>query len=128
MSLRENVRNFGPAYGALLAVSALASLGALLTLLPNPGASWPNILGYKSLCTFAPGATFACALIAGCACMLRARLVKRTAAPVFVPVLAVVLLGAGLAVSTLAWAGVKAQYGTDGPNGTDGTSAASAAE
>jgi hypothetical protein len=113
MSLRDDIRSFGPAYGMLIGVSALASIGAVLTLVPNPGASWPNILGYKSLCTFAPGATFACALIAALSCTLRARLVRKTAAPAFAPIVALLLLGIGLAVSATVWAGEKAKYATD---------------
>ncbi|HOX47799.1 MAG TPA: hypothetical protein PLG14_01340 [Spirochaetales bacterium] len=62
------------AYGALLGLSGLFALGAVLTLLPNPGASWENVLGYRSLCAFAPIATALCALLAGATCVLRARL------------------------------------------------------
>jgi hypothetical protein len=58
-------RNSGAAYIGLLGLSFLFALAALLTLLPRAGASWPNVLGYKSLCTFAPMATAACALLAG---------------------------------------------------------------
>jgi len=117
-----NVKAYGPAYPALLAVSGLAALGAVLTLFPNPGASWPNVLGYKSLCTFAPGATFGCALIAAGACTIRARLVRRWTFPAFVPIAAFVLLAAGLAFSSAVWAGEKAKYAKDA------TTAASAAK
>jgi len=117
--MRENA--YGPAYRPLLALSALFGLGALVTLVPNPGASWPNIMGYSSICTFAPGATFACALLAAIACTIRARLVRRWTAPSFVPVFAIAALGIGLAISTIAWAGVKAEY-------TEAVSGASAVE
>jgi hypothetical protein len=60
-------------YGPLLALSGLFSLAALGTLLLWPGASWKNILGYKSLCTFAPIATALCAFLAASTCTLRAR-------------------------------------------------------
>jgi hypothetical protein len=118
MSLRENLRSFGPAYGALLGLSALFAAAAVLTLAPNPGASWPNVLGYKSLCAFAPASTFACALIAAVACTLRARLVRRRPGPTFVPAAAIVLLAAAFAWSTVAWAREDAKY-------VDGASAAS---
>jgi len=115
---------YGIAYTPLLVLSGIFALAAVLTLIPNPAASWPNILGYRSLCTFAPGATFACALLAAITCTLRARLVRRIPLPVFVPVVAIALLGIGLAVSTLAWAGAKARYGSD----ADTTSGASIQE
>ncbi|TFG83401.1 MAG: hypothetical protein E4H20_05565 [Spirochaetales bacterium] len=112
---------YGSAYRPLLALSGLFTLGAVITLIPNAGASWPNILGYPSVCTFTPGATFACALLAAITCTIRARLVRRIPSPVFVPIAVVVLLAIGLGVSTAVWAGQKAQY-------ADTTSAASAVE
>ena len=66
-------------YVALLAVSLVAAVGAILTLVPTGGASYPNVLGYQSFCTFAPAATLYCAFIAGVTCVLRASLVKRRA-------------------------------------------------
>jgi hypothetical protein len=62
------------AYGALLALSGLFALAAVATLLPWPAASWRNILGYKSLCTFTPIGTAICALMAAITCTARARL------------------------------------------------------
>jgi xanthine/uracil permease len=49
------------------------TIGAILTLIPNSQASWPNLLGYRSLCTFAPIATLACCFLAGLTCVIRAR-------------------------------------------------------
>ncbi len=115
--------DYGPAYAPLLALTKLFTLAAVATLLPWPSASWPNILGYSSLCTFAPGATFACALLAGITCTLRARLVRRRPGPAFVPVVVLGALAIGLAVSTWAWAGVKAEY-----THPDASSAATAGE
>jgi hypothetical protein len=112
---------YGPVYLPLLVLSGLFTLGAILTLIPNPGASWPNILGYSSLCTFAPGATFACALLAAVCCTIRARLVRRIPSPVFVPLVAIAVLALGLGVSTVTWATQKAQY-------QDGVSSASVLE
>lgn len=62
-------------YSGLLALSILAAAGALLTLVPSSAAPWANILGYKSICSFAPISTALCALLAGISCTLRARLV-----------------------------------------------------
>ena len=112
---------YGRAYRPLLALSGLFALSGLLTLLPNPNASWPNILGYSSLCTFAPGASFACALLAALCCVARARLVRRAYGPAFIPILTITLLSLGLTLSTVAWAGVKADY-------ADAASSASAAD
>jgi ABC-type Fe3+-siderophore transport system permease subunit len=111
-----NIKEYGPAYPALLVISSLAALGAVLTLIPNPGASWPNILGYKSICTFAPGATFGCALVAAITCTIRARLIRRWTFPAFVPAAAIALLAIGFAVSTAAWTGEKVKYAKKGPD------------
>lgn len=108
---------YGPAYPALLALSAFFALGAILTLAPIPVAPWPNMLGFKSLCSAAPASTLACALLAAITCMIRARFVKRAPMPLFFSMTIVLLLASGLAWSTAAWAGEKAKY-------TDGTSAA----
>jgi hypothetical protein len=105
-------------YLGLLALSGLFAVAAILTLIPNAGASWPNIMGYKSLCTFSPGATLACSLLAGITCFIRARLVKRVRTPLVAPIIILALLAAGLAVSTVLWAGEKARY-------TDAASSAS---
>jgi hypothetical protein len=111
----------GPAYWLLFSLSAILAAGALLSLVPNPDASWPNILGYSSLCTFTPAAAFACALLAALTCIIRARLVLRRPSPIFVPIAAILVLGGLFAWSTLAWAGTKAKY-------TDAASSASPAE
>ena len=50
----ENERKAAKAYGPLLALSGLFALAAVLSLVPWASASWKNILGYKSLCTFSP--------------------------------------------------------------------------
>jgi len=61
-------------YLGLLALSLLLGVSAILTLIPAPQASWPNVLGYKSLCTFAPIATVIPALLAETVCIVRGRL------------------------------------------------------
>jgi hypothetical protein len=67
-------KNSGAIYIGLLGLSLLFAVAALVTLIPRAGASWPNIIGYKSVCTFAPMATAVCGLFAGITCVIRARL------------------------------------------------------
>lgn len=109
------------AYQALILISLVATIGGILTLIPVAGATYENVLGYRSLCTFAPAATVFCFAIAGTSCILRASMVKRkaTAGRVVVkaaPVVVVALLFA-VAVGLTGWfLSVKAQY-TDGTSG-----------
>lgn len=115
-------------YIVLLIITILITLGGLLTLMPWPAASYENVFGYKSLCTFAPAATLFCFLIAGTFCFLRAAFFKpqggtaserfRRHAKHLIP-LAVVLI---LAIASTFWFNaVKAYY-------TDATTSASPAE
>ena len=67
---------FKLSYKILLLLTILASVAGLLTLIPLASASYPNVMGYKSLCTFAPAATFYCFLIAGTSCFIRSTLIK----------------------------------------------------
>lgn len=80
-----------PAYVALLGLTIAFTVLAAVTLLPSPGASKPNVLGYRSVCSYAPAATALCGLAAGITCTLRNRLVSRLRAsrryaPLFAPV------------------------------------------
>lgn len=96
------------AYSALLALSGLFALAALLTLVPNPTAHWPNAVGYRSLCTFAPVSTAVCALLAAATCTVRARFFKQTTHRGWqIPVLAGVLLIALLTFSSIQYANVR---------------------
>ncbi len=70
---QNSERNRLAAYVALLGLSGLFAVAAVLTLVPNPGASWENVLGYRSLCTFTPIGTAVCALLAMGTCVIRAR-------------------------------------------------------
>ena len=112
-------------YGILLVVTIICAVGGVLTLLPAPNASYPNVLGYSSLCTFAPAATLYCFLAAGITCVFRASLVKRPAysggKPAFrAAPLVVLALVLGLAIASTAWfVSVKSEY-------TDATSAVTA--
>jgi hypothetical protein len=62
------------AYIAFLVLSSIFALAAAATLLPWPSARWANILGYKSLCPFAPISTMLCAILALITCTIRAHL------------------------------------------------------
>lgn len=67
------------AYFALLLLSILAGVGGILTLMPAAGATYENLFGYRSLCTFAPAASLFCFFVAGSSCVIRASFVKRKA-------------------------------------------------
>lgn len=75
MQKKQNI-----AYYLMLALSLSFTLLAIITLLPNAAASKPNIMGYRSICPFAPAATALCCLLAGITCTLRNRFVSATAA------------------------------------------------
>jgi uncharacterized protein with FMN-binding domain len=92
-----------PAYFALIGLSLVFSMLAVVTMLPNPNASKPNVLGYRSVCTFAPAATALCGLLAGITCILRNRLVsaRRAATRFQPPFAAVIVLGALVALSAV---------------------------
>jgi uncharacterized protein with FMN-binding domain len=89
-------------YWIMLGLSLAFSVLAIVTLLPNPAASKPNVLGYRSVCSFAPAATALCCLLAGLTCTLRNRLVSRRSSsmrwrPLIVPAaVALPLLAAAL--------------------------------
>ncbi len=63
-------------YKLLLTASVLITLAGIFTLIPRAGASYPNILGYRSVCTFAPAATLFCFFTAGTICFFRAAFIK----------------------------------------------------
>jgi hypothetical protein len=104
-----------PLYGGLLLFSIVATVAGIIALWPASGASHPNVLGYRSLCTFTPAGPLFCFLAAGISCTVRASLVKRramygkpvanrTAAVVLAIVLAVTL------ASTAWFVAVKQSY------------------
>lgn len=104
-------------YWLMIGCSLLFSLAAAATLIPNPGASKPNILGYRSICSYAPAATALCGLLAGIACTLRNRFVSTRAAsaryrPPFVPVGVGLLLVTVAVVSGIRFAAIQARFGT----------------
>jgi uncharacterized protein with FMN-binding domain len=90
-------RNESGAYWALLALTIAFSLLAIVTMIPNPAASKPNVLGYRSVCSFAPAASALCGVLAGITCTIRNRKVSRRASatryqPPFLPIAVGILL------------------------------------
>ena len=84
-------------YWILLAVTIALSVLAVVTMLPSPGAAKPNVLGYRSVCSFAPAASALCGLLAGGVCTIRNRRFSRNAAsaryrPAIVPAIVGILL------------------------------------
>lgn len=107
-------------YGPLLILSAVFALGAVLTLIPFKGASWDNVLGYKSLCTFAPIATAVCALLAGTTCVIRARFFGPQAGyrkPWAFPIIVALALASVIAVFLPIYFHVKAKALNDASSG-----------
>ncbi len=105
------------AYYALLGVTIAFTVLAIVTLLPNPGASKPNVLGYRSVCSFAPAASALCGLLAGITCTVRNRLVSRRAssaryAPPFAPLAMIAVLLAVAAVFTVRFIKVQSRFVT----------------
>jgi uncharacterized protein with FMN-binding domain len=137
------VKNQSGAYYGLLGLSLAFSILAAVTLLPNPGASKPNVLGYRSVCSFAPAASALCGLLAAATCTVRNRLVSRNAAsaryqPLFAPVAAALLLLSAAAVFGIRFGVAQAGFGkviakTDAPGSSfaslsDGTRSATASD
>jgi uncharacterized protein with FMN-binding domain len=110
-------KNESPAYWALLALSLAFSILALVTLFPNPAASKPNVLSYRSVCSFAPAATALCGLLAGLTCTLRNRLVSRRASsmryrPLFIPAGVGIILLVLTAVFGIRFGIAQSRFGT----------------
>ena len=63
-------------YKLLMLLTVIATLGGLLTLMPWPKASYPNLINYYSFCTFTPAASLYCFLIAGISCFIRSIFIK----------------------------------------------------
>jgi uncharacterized protein with FMN-binding domain len=72
-------KNESPAYWTLLGLSMAFAVLAVVTLIPHAAALKPNVLGYRSVCSFAPAATALCGVLAGITCTLRNRIFSRRA-------------------------------------------------
>ncbi len=110
-------RDESAAYWLLLALSLAFSILAAVTLVPNPAASKPNVLGYRSVCSFAPAATALCGLLAGITCTVRNRFFSRRASamryrPPFVPVGVGVVLVVVVVVFGVRFGAAQSRFGT----------------
>jgi uncharacterized protein with FMN-binding domain len=104
-------------YYALLGLTIVLSLLAIVTMIPNPGASKPNVLGYRSVCSFAPAASALCGLLAGLTCTVRNRRFSRNASaaryrPVFVPAGVVLLLAVMAIVFGIRFGSAQSRFAT----------------
>ena len=104
-------------YKLLLLLSLVAAAGGVITMIPAAGASYPNIIGYSSLCTFAPAAALYCFFIAGSSCFIRATFIKDQSGSLkdravkhrksLIPLVIVLITAIGF---TFWFASVKAEY------------------
>ena len=60
-----------PGYGIMMGLTIIATLAALLTLMPQGSASKLCRLGYKAHCSFTPISTLICLFISLVICKLR---------------------------------------------------------
>lgn len=105
------------AYAALVVTSGLLAAAAIASLLPDPGARWPSILGYRAFCSFAPISTALCALAALAVCVIRSRLFgprRGETRPWTLPIVALAVLVAVIAVSAPFYAAAKAPAADSG--------------
>jgi uncharacterized protein with FMN-binding domain len=105
------------AYYGLLGLTIAFSVLVVVTMLPNPGAAKPNVLGYRSVCSFAPAASALCGLLAGLTCTIRNRRFSANAAsmkyrPLIVPVAVGVLLLAVVVVFGARFISAESRFGS----------------
>jgi uncharacterized protein with FMN-binding domain len=105
------------AYYAMIGLSLVAALLAVIALLPNPAASKPNVLGYRSVCSFAPASSALLGLLAGASCTIRNRRVSRRAAsaryqPLIVPIAAAVALLAVFLAAGIHFLTIQSRFGS----------------
>jgi uncharacterized protein with FMN-binding domain len=110
-------RDESGAYWAMLALTIAFSILAIVTMIPNPAASKPNVLGYRSVCSFAPAASALCGLLAGITCTIRNRWVSRRASamryqPPILPVAIGILLLTLAAIFGIRFGTAQARFGT----------------
>ena len=60
-------------YGVLLALTIIATVAGLVTLVPYAEASKASLAGYSAYCTFTPISTILCFLLAGFFCVRRVK-------------------------------------------------------
>ena len=104
-------------YTALVVTSGLLAAAAIATLVPDSGARWPSILGFKAFCSFAPISTALCALAALAVCVIRSRLFgprRGEKRPWTMPIVALAVLVAVIAASAPVYAAAKAPAADSG--------------
>jgi uncharacterized protein with FMN-binding domain len=110
-------KNESTAYFGMLGLSSVFTILVVVTMLPNPAAAKPNVLGYRSVCSFAPAASALCGLLAGVTCTFRNRRFSRSAvsaryAPLIAPIAAAVLLLAAAAVFGIRFGVAQSRFGS----------------
>ena len=108
-------KNESVVYWGMLALSLAFSVLAAVTLIPNPAAAKPNVLGYRSVCSFAPAATALCGVLAGITCTIRNRVFSRRASsmryrPLIVPAGVGILLLAGALVFGIRFGNAQSRF------------------
>jgi hypothetical protein len=58
-------------YKWLLALTILFTVSAIITLIPNAGASKDNLMGYHAVCSATPMSTLLLVICAGITCFIR---------------------------------------------------------
>ncbi|MCX6226956.1 MAG: hypothetical protein NTV01_19775 [Bacteroidia bacterium] len=58
-------------YKGLLALTVILTPAAIITLIPNAGASKANMIGYHSICSVVPMSTLVLVICAGATCYFR---------------------------------------------------------
>ncbi len=121
MQARESKRRGTPrihpaAYYGLLGLTIAFSVLVVVTMLPNPSAAKPNVLGYRSVCSFAPAASALCGLLAGLTCTIRNRRFSANAAsmkyrPLILPIAVGVLLVAVAVVFGARFIAAESRFG-----------------
>jgi len=67
-----------PGYAIMFGLTVAAAVSAAITLMPAAGHR-PNVLGYGSVCVWAPWSTIVLVAVAGVSCKLRSRFFKTRA-------------------------------------------------
>ena len=109
-------RDESGAYWALLGLTIAFTIAGIVTMIPNTAAPKPNVLGYRSVCSFAPAASALCGLLAGMTCTIRNRWVSRRASakrfqPPILPVAIGILLLTLAAVFGIRFGVAQARFG-----------------
>ncbi len=104
------------AYWGLLGLTTAFAVLAVVTMLPNLGASKPNVLGYRSVCSFAPAASALCGLLAGLTCTIRNRRFSAGAAstkyqPLILPIAVGVVLLAIAVIFGVRFISAESRFG-----------------